>query len=103
MKVIDEVEYDLFKTVAQIVIMRGGDIERIPHNYEKVKAAALKLGFISEDNEKKKVTVNDRLLNLVVDVQSEIDNLIDEIESRWNEFKSMDSVAADNRMDNSYD
>ena len=30
---------------------------------------------ISEDNEKKKVTVNDRLLNLVVDVQSEIDNL----------------------------
>lgn len=35
--------------------------------------------------------------------ESEIDNLIDEIELRWNEFKSMDSIAADNRMDNSYD
>ena len=51
MKIIDEVEYDLFKTVAQIVIMRGGDIERIPQNYEKVESAALKLGFILEDKE----------------------------------------------------
>ena len=64
MKVIDEVEYDLFKTVAQIVIMRGGDIERIPHNYEKVKAAALKLGFISEDNEKSVAKTDKRVLTI---------------------------------------
>lgn len=64
MKVIDEVEYDLFKTVAQIVIMRGGDIERIPHNYEKVKAAALKLGFISEDNEKSVAKTDKKVLTI---------------------------------------
>lgn len=64
MKIIDQVEYDLFKTVAQIVIMRGGDIERIPHNYEKVKAAALKLGFISEDNEKSVAKTDKRVLTI---------------------------------------
>ena len=64
MKIIDEVEYDLFKTVAQIVIMRGGDIERIPHNYEKVKSAALKLGFISEDNEKKNKKTEKKVLTI---------------------------------------
>lgn len=64
MKIIDEVEYDLFKTVAQIVIMRGGDIERIPHNYEKVKAAALELGFISEDNEKSVAKTDKKVLTI---------------------------------------
>ena len=64
MKVIDEVEYDLFKTVAQIVIMRGGDIERIPHNYEKVTSAALKLGFISEDNEKSVAKTDKKVLTI---------------------------------------
>ena len=64
MKVIDEVEYDLFKTVAQIVIMRGGDIERIPHNYEQVKSAALKLGFISEDNEKSVAKTDKKVLTI---------------------------------------
>lgn len=64
MKIVDEVEYDLFKTVAQIVIMRGGDIERIPHNYEKVKSVALKLGFISEDNEKSVVKTDKKVLTV---------------------------------------
>lgn len=64
MKIVDEVEYDLFKTVAQIVIMRGGDIERIPHNYEKVKSAALKLGFISEDNEKSVAKTEKKVLTI---------------------------------------
>ena len=64
MKIIDEVEYDLFKTVAQIVIMRGGDIERIPHNYEKVKSASLKLGFISEDNEKSVAKTDKKVLTI---------------------------------------
>ena len=64
MKIIDEVEYDLFKTVAQIVIMRGGDIERIPHNYEKVKSAALKLGVISVDNEKSVAKTDKRVLTI---------------------------------------
>lgn len=66
MKIVDNVEYDLFKMVAQTVIMRGGDIERIPHNYSKIKDAALRLGFIAEDDEKslakseKKVLTVDR-------------------------------------------
>lgn len=66
MKIVDNVEYDLFKMVAQTVIMRGGDIERIPHNYRKIKDAALRLGFIAEDDEKslakseKKVLTVDR-------------------------------------------
>lgn len=66
MRIVDQVEYDLFKTVAQIVVMRGGDVERIPHNYEKIKAAALRLGFVTEDDEKtlakseKKVLTIDR-------------------------------------------
>ena len=54
----------MFKTVAQIVIMRGGDIERIPHNYEKVKSAALKLGFISEDNEKSVAKTDKKVLTI---------------------------------------
>jgi hypothetical protein len=49
MKVIDQVEYDLFKLVAQTIIMRGGDIERIPHNYNRIKKAAIDLGFLEED------------------------------------------------------
>jgi hypothetical protein len=49
MKIVDEVEYDLFKMVAQTIIMRGGDIERIPHNYNRIRKAALDLGFIEED------------------------------------------------------
>ena len=66
MRIVDQVEYDLFKTVAQIVVMRGGDVERIPNNYEKLRAEALRLGFIAEDNEKslakseKKVLTIDR-------------------------------------------
>jgi hypothetical protein len=66
MRIVDQVEYDLFKTVAQIVVMRGGDVERIPNNYEKLRAEALRLGFIAEDNEKslakseKKVLTVDR-------------------------------------------
>ena len=64
MKVIDEVEYDLFKMVAQTIIMRGGDIERIPHNYEKIKSAALKLGFISEDNEKSVAKTEKKVLTI---------------------------------------
>lgn len=66
MRIVDQVEYDLFKTVAQIVVMRGGDVERIPNNYEKLRAEALRLGFIAEDDEKslakseKKVLTVDR-------------------------------------------
>lgn len=62
MKVVDQVEYDLFKLVAQIVIMRGGDIERIPHNYEKIKASALRLGFIAEDDEKSLAKTDKKVL-----------------------------------------
>ena len=64
MIVIAEVEYDLFKTVAQIVIMRGGDSDRNPHTYEKVKSAALKLGFISEDNEKSVAKTDKKVLTI---------------------------------------
>ena len=66
MRIVDQVEYDLLKTVSQIVVMRGGDVERIPNNYEKLRAEALRLGFIAEDNEKslakseKKVLTVDR-------------------------------------------
>lgn len=49
MRIVDEVEYDLFKMVAQTIIMRGGDIERIPHNYNRIRKAALDLGFVAED------------------------------------------------------
>lgn len=49
MRIVDEVEYDLFKMVAQTIIMRGGDIERIPHNYNRIRKAALDLGFVVED------------------------------------------------------
>ena len=50
--------------VAQTIIMRGGDIERIPHNYEKIKSAALKLGFISEDNEKSVAKTDKKVLTI---------------------------------------
>lgn len=52
MKVKDQVEYDLFKMVAQTIVMKGGDVERIPHNFNKIKNAAIALGFISQDDEK---------------------------------------------------
>lgn len=52
MRIIDEVEYDLFKTVAQVIIMKGGDVDRIPHNYKKIRDAAINLGFIAEEQEK---------------------------------------------------
>lgn len=52
MKVNDQVEYDLFKMVAQTIIMKGGDMDRIPHNFNKIKNAAIKLGFIAETEEK---------------------------------------------------
>lgn len=52
MKIVDQVEYDLFKMVAQVIIMKGGDVDRIPHNYKKIKNAAINLGFISDEEEK---------------------------------------------------
>lgn len=66
MVIVDKVEYDLFKTVAQVVVMRGGDIERIPHVYEKVKSAALKMGFVAEEDEKNVAKSNKKVLTVDV-------------------------------------
>lgn len=62
MKIVDEVEYDLFKMVAQTVIMHGGDVERIPNNFKKIKQAAINMGFVTED---KKTVANqqEKVLN----------------------------------------
>lgn len=60
----DNVKYEIFKLVAQSVIIRGGTSEHVPNDYKRFLQSAIDLGVICEDDEKTVANSGKRVLNV---------------------------------------